>query len=79
MNFIETIYNQILKMRKKVFSVSDVAKATGLEYGFDKRTLVKTLDGLVRDGKLAKAKNGKKKCQKKPKQRYRSSRNKKRK
>ena len=58
MNFIETIYNQILKMRKKVFSVNDVAKATGLEYGFDKRTLVKTLDGLVRDGKLAKAKNG---------------------
>ena len=45
-------------MRKKVFSVNDVAKATGLEYGFDKRTLIKTLDGFVKEGKLAKAKNG---------------------
>ena len=58
MNFIEIIYNRILSMRKKVFSVNDVAKATGLEYGFDKRTLIKTLDGFVKEGKLAKAKNG---------------------
>ena len=58
MNFLETVYNRILSMRKKVFSVNDVAKATGLEYGFDKRTLIKTLEGFVKEGKLAKAKNG---------------------
>ncbi len=58
MNFVETIYNKILLMRKRKFSLNDVAKATGLEYGFDKRTLSKTLDGLVKDGKLAKLKNG---------------------
>ncbi len=58
MNFIETIYNKLLLMRKKKFSLSDVAKATGLEYGFDKRTLAKTLDTLVRQGKLEKLKNG---------------------
>lgn len=58
MNFIETIYNKLLLMRKKKFSLSDVAKATGLEYGFDKRTLAKTLDTLVRQGKLDKLKSG---------------------
>lgn len=58
MNFVETIYNNILKMRKKKFSLNDVAKATGLEYGFDKRTLSKTLDGLAKHGKLVKLKNG---------------------
>ena len=31
-------------MRKSKFSLNDVAKATGLEFGFDKRTLSKTLD-----------------------------------
>ncbi len=58
MNFIEIIYTKLLQMRKKKFSLNDVAKATGLEYGFDKKTLSKTLDGLVRDGKLSKLKNG---------------------
>ena len=52
MNFIETIYSKLLLMRKKKFSLNVVAKATGLEYGFDNRTLAKTLDGLVRQGKL---------------------------
>lgn len=45
-------------MRKHRFSLNDVAKATGLEYGFDKRTLAKTLDGLAKQGKLGKLKNG---------------------
>ena len=45
-------------MRKRRFSLSDVAKVTGLEYGFDKRTLAKTLDTLARQGKLVKLKNG---------------------
>ena len=54
MNFVETIYNDILLMRKKKFSLNDVAKATGLQYGFDKRTLAKTLDNLARQGKLEK-------------------------
>ena len=58
MNFLETIYNKILLMRKKKFSLNDVAKATGLEYGFDKRTLAKTLDNLAKQNKLAKLKNG---------------------
>ena len=58
MNFVETIYNNILLMRKKKFSLNDIAKATGLEYGFDKRTLAKTLDNLARQGKLEKLKNG---------------------
>ena len=47
-------------MRKKKFSLSDVAKATGLEYGFDKRTLSKALDTLAKQGKLEKLKNGEK-------------------
>lgn len=58
MNFVETIYSKLLLMRKKKFSLNDVAKATGLEYGFDKRTLAKTLNTLVRDGKLNQLKNG---------------------
>ena len=58
MNFVEIIYNKILEMRKRKFSLNDVAKATGLEYGFDKRTLAKTLDGLAKNGKLGKLKNG---------------------
>ena len=58
MNFIETIYEKIKSMRKSKFSLNDVAKATGLEYGFDKRTLSKTLDGLAKEGKLIKLKNG---------------------
>lgn len=58
MNFVEIIYNKILEMRKKKFSLNDVAKATGLEYGFDKRTLAKTLDTMAKKGKLGKLKNG---------------------
>lgn len=58
MNFVEIIYNKILEMRKRKFSLNDVAKATGLSYGFDKRTLAKTLDGLAKKGKLGKLKNG---------------------
>ena len=58
MNFLETIYNKILLMRKRKFSLNDVAKATGLEYGFDKRTLSKTLDNLAKQKKLSKLKNG---------------------
>lgn len=58
MNFVEIIYNKILEMRKRKFSLNDVAKATGLQYGFDKRTLAKTLDGLAKQGKLGKLKNG---------------------
>lgn len=58
MNFVEIVYNKIFEMRKQKFSLNDVAKATGLEYGFDKRTLAKTLDGLAKKGKLTKLKNG---------------------
>ena len=58
MNFVEIIYNKILSMRKKKFSLNDVARATGLEFGFDKRTLAKTLDGLAKQGKIVKLKNG---------------------
>ena len=58
MNFIETIYEKIKKMRKSKFSLNDVAKATGLEFGFDKRTLSKTLDGLAKEGRLVKLPNG---------------------
>lgn len=58
MNFIETIYNKLLQLRKSRFSLQEVAKFTGLEYGFDKRTLAKTLDGLVKQGKLTRLKNG---------------------
>jgi len=58
MNFIETIYNKILLMKRSKFSLDDVAKYTGLEYGFDKRTLSKTLDTLAKQGKLSKLKSG---------------------
>lgn len=58
MNFIETIYSKILLMNRKKFSLNDVAKFTGLNYGFDKRTLAQTLDTLVKQDKLGKLKNG---------------------
>ncbi|MBQ4542172.1 MAG: ribonuclease R [Clostridia bacterium] len=58
MNFIETIYSKILLMRKNKFSFHDVAKATGLTYGFDKRTLIDTLETLVKQEKLGKLRNG---------------------
>lgn len=58
MNFIETIYSKILLMNRKKFSVQDVAKFTGLNYGFDKRTLIDTLNTLVKQEKLGKLKNG---------------------
>ena len=44
MNFIETIYSKILLMNRKKFSLNDVAKFTGLNFGFDKRTLAGTLE-----------------------------------
>ncbi len=58
MNFVETIFEKIKGMKKSKFSLLDVAKATGLEYGFDKKTLAKTLDMLAKDGKLVKMRNG---------------------
>ena len=58
MNFIETIYSKILLMNRKKFSLNDVAKFTGLNYGFDKRTLAQTLDTLVKQDKLGKLRNG---------------------
>ena len=58
MNFIETIYSKILLMNRKKFSVNDVAKFTGLNYGFDKRTLIDTLNTLVKQEKLGRLKNG---------------------
>ena len=58
MNFVENIYEQILSMNKQRFSLSDVAKFTGLEFGFDKKTLSKTLDMLVKENKLEKHRNG---------------------
>ncbi len=58
MNFMETIYNQIIKMNRQKFSLLDVCKFTGLEHGFDKNTLSKTLDSFVKEGKLIKLKNG---------------------
>ena len=58
MNFVEIIYNKILSMKKKKFALNDIAKVTGLEYGFDKKTLAKTLDHLAKKGKLGKLKNG---------------------
>ena len=58
LSFVEIVYNKILSMRKRKFSLSDIAKVMGLEYGFDKRTLAKTLDNMARKGKLGKLKNG---------------------
>ncbi len=58
MNFIETIYSKILLMNRKKFSINDVAKFTGLNYGFDKRTLADTLNTLVKQEKLGRLKNG---------------------
>ncbi len=58
MNFIETIYSKILLMNRKKFSLTDVAKFTGLDYGFDKRALADTLNTLVKQDRLARLKNG---------------------
>ncbi len=58
MNFIETIYNKLITSNRQSFSLADAAKITGLAYGFDKKTLAKTLDVLVKENKLVKLKNG---------------------
>ena len=58
LSFVEIVYNKILSMRKRKFSLSDIAKVMGLEYGFDKRTLAQTLDNMAKKGKLGKLKNG---------------------
>ncbi|MBR3885326.1 MAG: ribonuclease R [Clostridia bacterium] len=58
LSFVEIVYNKILSMKKRKFSLSDIAKVMGLEYGFDKRTLAQTLDNMAKKGKLGKLKNG---------------------
>jgi len=58
MNFIDTIYSKIKQMGKHKFSFNDIAKHTGLQYGFDKRALSKTVDALVKDKRLIRYKNG---------------------
>ncbi len=58
MNFVETIYEKLKNIKKSKFSLVDAAKITGLEYGFDKKTLAKTLDMLAKEGKLVKLRNG---------------------
>ena len=58
LSFVEIVYNKILSMKKRKFSLSDIAKVMGLEYGFDKKTLAQTLDNMAKKGKLGKLKNG---------------------
>ena len=58
MNFIETIYNKIVSMKKNKFDLRDVARHTGLQYGFDKKALEQTLKALVKQGKLKELKDG---------------------
>ena len=58
MNFIETINEKIQQIRKPKFTVNDVAKFTGLQYGFDKKVLIKTMETLVKENKLLKLKDG---------------------
>ena len=58
MNFIETINEKIGQIKKSKFTVNDVAKFTGLQYGFDKRVLAKTMETLVKENKLIKLKDG---------------------
>ncbi len=52
MNFIETIYNKLLQMKKQTFTLDEVADYTGLKHGFDRKTLSKTLQTLIKQGKL---------------------------
>lgn len=59
MNFIETIYNKILNMGKKVFTVEELSNYTGLAHGFDRKMLEKTLKVLVKQDKLISRNNGK--------------------
>ena len=58
MNFIEIVYDKIENMNKPKFCLNDLAKYTGLQYGFDKRTLAQTIKGLVKEGKLKEHKGG---------------------
>lgn len=58
MNFIETIYDKIVKMNKSKFCLNDLAKFTGLQYGFDKKTLHQTVKTLIKDGRLKELKGG---------------------
>ena len=58
MNFIDTIYSKIKNIGKHKFSLNDIAKHTGLQYGFDKRALSKTIDVLVKEKRLIRHKSG---------------------
>ena len=58
MNFVEKIFEKIQYIKKPKFNLSDAAKITGLEHGFDKRTLADTLETLAKQSKLIKLKNG---------------------
>ena len=52
LSFVEIVYNKILSMKKRKFSLCDIAKVMGLEYGFDKRTLAQTLDNMAKKASL---------------------------
>lgn len=58
MNFIETVYNKVLSMKKDKFSLNDAARFTGFTNGFDKHTLADALDELVKQDRLYKNKSG---------------------
>ena len=58
MNFIENVYNEIIKMKKKKFDLHELANFTGLQYGFDKKALASALRSLVKQGKLKLSKGG---------------------
>lgn len=58
MNFIEIVFDKIESMNKSKFCLNDLAKYTGLQYGFDKKTLAQALKTLVKDGKLKEHKGG---------------------
>lgn len=55
MTFIEIVYNKILEMRKKAFTLDDISSFMNLKNGFDRHTIAKALGTLEKQGKIKSA------------------------
>ncbi len=57
MNFLDSVYNSILKSHKKKFSVGFIAQIMGLGKGFDERALEGAMNELAKQGKIKRLNN----------------------
>lgn len=58
MAFNDIIYEKLKTIRKKKFNLDDAAQITGLRFGFDKKTLEKTIKSLCKEGLVKKLPGG---------------------